>query len=124
MRKEDVPPLVDPTLYKNLFGNLLYITATKLAIMFATSFVSKFMHSPNIFYWKVTKRILIYIVGTIYYGFFYTHFENCSLLGYTNNTYANILDDRKNTLGYALDPRTNLNSWASKKQSILSISSA
>jgi len=46
--KEDVAPPVDPTLHKSLVGSLLYLTMTSPDIMFATSFVSKFMQSPNI----------------------------------------------------------------------------
>ena len=55
---------------------------------------------------------------------FYTHSENCSLPGYTDSDYAGSLDDRKSTSGYVFHLGTNLISWASKKQSIVSISSA
>ena len=56
LSKQDVAPSVDPTLYKSLVGSLLYLTATRPDIMFATSCVSTFMHSPNITHWKVAKR--------------------------------------------------------------------
>jgi len=52
---------------------------------------------------------------------FYTHFENCSLLGYIDNDYAGRLDDQKNTVGYSFHLGTNMISWTSKKQSIFSI---
>jgi len=82
------------------------------------------MQSPKISHWKVSKRILRYIFGTIDYGLFYTHSENCSLSGYTDSNYVGSLHDHKSTSSYAFHLGTNLISWASKKQSIVSISSA
>jgi hypothetical protein len=40
-------PTVDPTLYKSLVGGLLYLTATRPDIMYATILVSRFMESPK-----------------------------------------------------------------------------
>ena len=68
--------------------------------------------------------MLSYISRTINYGLFYTHSENCSLSGYTSSDYAGSLDDRKSTSGYVFHLGTNLISWASKKQLIISISLA
>jgi hypothetical protein len=48
LSKQDEGPTVDSTLYKILVGSLLYLTATRPDIMYATSFVSQFMESPNI----------------------------------------------------------------------------
>ena len=81
------------------------------------------MQSPNLTHWKVAKRILRYIVVTIDYGLFYTHFEKFSLSGYTDSDYVGSLDDRKSTSGYVFHLGTNMISWAFKKQSIFSISS-
>lgn len=69
--------------------------------MFVASFYSMFMQSPNMSHRKVEKRILRYIEGTLYYGFPYTHFEDNSLSGYTNNYYAGILHDHKRNSWYA-----------------------
>ena len=108
LSKEDVAPSVDSTLYKSLVGSLLYLTTTRPDIMFVASFVSRFMQSPKITLWKVSKMILRYIAGTIDYGLFYTHSENCSLSGYIDNDYAGSLDDRKSTSGYVFHLGTNL----------------
>jgi len=42
LRKEDVAPLVYPTLYKSLVCSLLYLTITRPDIMFEASFVSRY----------------------------------------------------------------------------------
>ena len=43
LTKEDVAPPDDPTLHKSLVNSLLYLTVTSPDIMFAASFVSRFM---------------------------------------------------------------------------------
>jgi hypothetical protein len=40
-------PTVDSTLYKSLVGNLLYLTTTRLNIIYAANLVSRFMESPK-----------------------------------------------------------------------------
>jgi hypothetical protein len=47
LRKKDEGPTVDPTLYKNLVGSLLYLIATRPDIMYAASLVSRYMESPK-----------------------------------------------------------------------------
>jgi hypothetical protein len=115
---------VDSTLYKSLVGSLLYLTATRLDIMYATSLVSRFMESPKDSHWRIEKRILRYVAGTLNFGLWYTQSDSNQLFGYTDSDFAGSLDDRKSTSGYVFQLGTNLISWASKKQPIVSISSA
>jgi hypothetical protein len=82
------------------------------------------MESPKYSHWKVGKRILRYIAGTTTYGLWYTASADSMLTGYTDSDYAGSIDDRKSTSGYAFLFGKNLISWASKKQPIVSISSA
>ena len=82
------------------------------------------MESPKDSHWKVGKRILRYVAATLGYGLWYTHTPDITLTGYTDNDFAGILDDRKITSSYAFHLSTNLISWASQKQPIVSMSSA
>ena len=61
LKKEDVGKKMDDTFYKILCGNLLYLTATRLNIMFAASLLSRFMHSLSHFHFVAIKRVLRYI---------------------------------------------------------------
>jgi transposase InsO family protein len=124
LSKNDEGPTVDSTLYKSLVGSLLYLTATRPDIMYAASLVSRFMESPKDSHWKMAKRILRYVAGTINFGLWYTKSDSNQLSGYTDSDFAGSLDDRKSTSGYVFQLGTNLISWASKKQPIVSISSA
>jgi hypothetical protein len=76
LSKQDEGSTIDSTLYKRLVGSLMYLTATRPDIMYATSFVSRFMESPKDSHWKVGKRILRYVAGTINYGLWYTTSED------------------------------------------------
>jgi hypothetical protein len=124
LSKNDEGPTVDSTLYKSLVGSLLYLTATRPDIMYAASLVSRFMESPKDSHWKMEKRILRYVAGTLNFGLWYTKSDSNQLSGYTDSDFAGILDDRKSTSGYVFQLGMNLISWASKKQPIVSISSA
>lgn len=63
--------VVDPTLFKQIIGSLMYLTATRLDLMFAVSFISRFMGSPTQQHFAAVKRIMRYLRGTMDYGVMY-----------------------------------------------------
>jgi len=124
LSKKDNGPAVDSTLYKQMVGSLMYLTATRPDLMYAVSLIYRFMESPKESHWKVRKIILRYVAGTAGYGLWYTRTSDCTLTGYTDSDFAGCTDDRKSTAGYAFHFGSSLISWASKKQPIVSLSSA
>ena len=64
LSKEDRGSKVDPTLFKRLVGSLMYLTMTRLDIMYGVSLISRFMETPKESHWKEGKRILRYVNGT------------------------------------------------------------
>jgi hypothetical protein len=92
--------------------------------MYAIGSISRFMESPKDSHWKMEKRIMRYVDGTLNFGLWYTQFVDNHLFVYTNNDFAGILDDRNSTSGYDFHLGMNLISWASKKYPIISICSA
>jgi hypothetical protein len=109
-------PTVEPTLYKILVGNLLYLTTTRPNIMYAAILVSGYMESPKDSHWKMVKQILRYVAGTLNFGLWYTQSDDNHLSGHTDSDFASNLDDRKRTSGHVFHLGTNLISWASKKK--------
>lgn len=77
------------------------------------------MESPKDSHWKTRKIILRNIVCTVQHGIFHKVSKDNSLLRYINSDFAN----HKNTSSYAFQIGTNLISWTSKKQPIITISS-
>jgi hypothetical protein len=67
---------------------------------------------------------LRYVAGTLHFGLWYTKFDSNQLSGYKDSDFAGNLDYKKNTSGHVFQLGTNLISWASKKQPIVSISFA
>ena len=47
LSKDDDGSMVDPTLFKRLVGNLMYLTAMRPEIMYGVSLISIFMESPK-----------------------------------------------------------------------------
>ena len=61
LNKEDNSKDFDPSLYKSIFGSLMYLTATRPDIMHAVSLISRFMERPKKAHWQAAKRILRYV---------------------------------------------------------------
>ena len=102
----------------------MYIATTRLNIMYGVSLISRVMISPKVSHWKARKRILKSISGTRNYGICYSRSNNFKIIGYTNSDCEECIDDRKSTLGYDFHFGSGVVSWASKKQSIFTLSSA
>lgn len=60
--------LVDPMMYKQLIGSLMYLVNTRQDICFAVSTLSQFMVEPRQLHRVAMKHVLRYLCGTIGYG--------------------------------------------------------
>ncbi|XP_057850758.1 uncharacterized mitochondrial protein AtMg00810-like [Cryptomeria japonica] len=124
LNKDDGSSLVDPRLFKRLVGSLMYLTATRPDIMYGVSLISRFMESPKDSHLQIGKRILRYVCGTKNYGILYSAVDDFKLIGYMDSDCAGSIDDRKSTSGYAFHFGSDVVSWASKKQPIVTLSLA
>ncbi|XP_057864409.2 secreted RxLR effector protein 161-like [Cryptomeria japonica] len=124
LSREDNEMDFDTTIFRKLVGSLMYLTATRPDIMYGVSLISRFMDSPKNSHWQAGKRILRYIAGTLDYGILYSITNDFQLIGYTDSDFAGNIVDRKSTSGYAFHLGTGIVAWASKKQPIVTISSA
>ena len=116
-------PLVDETLFKQLAGNLIYLTATRPDINFAVSYISGFMSAPKADHWIAAKHVLHYVRGTPDYGLLYTQSSDPTLGGYTDSHWAGSVDDRKSIAGYVFSLGSGAVTWTSKKQQAVALSS-
>ncbi|KAL0323926.1 UNVERIFIED_CONTAM: Retrovirus-related Pol polyprotein from transposon TNT 1-94 [Sesamum calycinum] len=123
-QKEDGSQKVDGSMYRSLIGSLLYLTATRPDIMFATSLLSRFMQSPSQVHYAAAKRILRYLRGTKDFGIWYKSTNDAKLVGYTDSDWAGSVDDMKSTSGYTFSLGSGIFTWASKKQATVAQSSA
>ncbi|GFS34572.1 hypothetical protein Acr_00g0034750 [Actinidia rufa] len=91
--------LPDPSIYQRLVGRLIYLTNTRPDLTFAVSIVSQFMHSPRTSHLDAVYHIL-----------------RCRLCGSKS--------DKRSTSGFCTFHGSHLISWKSKKQAVVSRSSA
>ena len=124
LNKDHEGKKVDGTLYKQIVGSLMYLTATRPDIMYSVSLISRYMENPTEMHLLATKRILRYLQGTKEFGLFYKKGEKSDLIGFTDSDYAGDQDDRKSTSGYVFILGSGAVSWSSKKQSIVTLSTA
>lgn len=114
----------DPTLYRSLAGALQYLTFTRPDISYAVQQICLYMHAPRQPHFNALKRIIRYIQGTVDYGIHLSSTPVTSLIAYTDADWGGCSDTRRSTSGYCVFLGDNLVSWSSKRQAVLSRSSA
>jgi hypothetical protein len=81
------------------------------------------MQTPHEIHWKVAKRILHYVCGTIQFGIHYSSKGTPLLVGFTESDWVDDPDDGKSTAGYVFSLGLGPVTWACKKQQAISLSS-
>lgn len=121
--KNDEGEPADETLFKQLVGSLMYITAIRPDIQFVVSFISRFMTKPTELHFVAAKRVLRYIQGTLDYGTRYKKGGKGKMEIFTDSDFGGDLIDRKSTSGNVILWDGSVVSWSSKKQRIVALSS-
>lgn len=100
LNKDNGGKKIKDTLYKEIVGSLMYLTATRPNIMHVVSVISRYMECPTEIHLLAAKRIFRYLQGTKECGLFYKKGEKSYLFGFTNSDCAGDSDERKSTSGY------------------------
>ena len=109
--------------YQRLVGRLIYLSHTRPDIAYAVSVVSRFMHNPSKQHMDAVVRILRYLKSAPGKGLLFSKHGNTDILGYSDSDWAG-KGDRRSTSGYLTFVGGNLVTWKSKKQKVVSLSSA
>ncbi|GJR30630.1 ribonuclease H-like domain-containing protein [Tanacetum coccineum] len=104
--------------------SLQYLTFTRPDISYAVQQVCLYMHDPREPHFSALKRILHYVRGTLDYGLQLFSSSNTDLVAYSDVDWAGCPTTRCSTFGYYVFLGNNLLSWSSKRQPMLSHSSA
>jgi hypothetical protein len=124
LKADDGDPLENPERYRRVVGRLNYLTITRPDIAFPVSVVSQFMSSPRTAHWDAVCHILKYLKGAPGYGMKYQNHGHHTVEGFTDADYDGDPTSRRSTTGYCVFVGGNLVSWRSKKQNVVSRSSA
>jgi hypothetical protein len=117
-------PVADPTAYRSLAGALQYLTFTRPDLTYAVQQICLHMHDPRESHLAALKRLLRYVRGTVDLGLVLHRSSSAELVVYTDADWAGCPDTRRSTSGYAVFLGGNLVSWSSKRQPVVSRSSA
>ena len=109
--------------YREAIGSLMYVTVTTHPdISFAVSTLSQFLDNPGHIHWEAVKCIFRYLAGTKTHMLIYGN-KHHNLTGYTDTNGASQMH-RHAISGYTFFIDSGAVSWASKKQELITLSTA
>ncbi|KAJ9540465.1 hypothetical protein OSB04_026971 [Centaurea solstitialis] len=115
---------VDQKVYRAIIGSLMYLTASRPDIMFATCVCARYQANPKESHLQAVKQILKYLKGTPNLGLWYPKDSSFELKAFTDADHAGCKLNRKSTSGSCQFLGDKLVSWSSKKQNCVSLSTA
>ena len=116
--------LDNPTLYRKFVGKLLYLTVSRPDISYVVHLLSQFVHAPRIPHLTAIQRVLRYLKGTAFQGIFYPANSSLQLEAYCDSDWGSCFDTSRSTTGMCLLLGSSLVNWFSRKQSVVSKSTA
>ncbi|GJS48132.1 retrovirus-related pol polyprotein from transposon TNT 1-94 [Tanacetum coccineum] len=114
----------DQTTYRRMIGGLMYLTASRPDIAFATFVCARYQARPTVKHLKEVKRIFRYLRQSYNMGLWYPKDSGFELIAYSDADHAGCKDDYKSTSGGLQFLGGKLVSWSSKKQDCTAMSTA
>lgn len=112
------------TFYRSIVGALRYLKLTCPDLSYAVQQAFLHMHDPHDEHWTFVKRILRYVRGTAHKGLQLRRSTSPTLVAYSDAAWAGCPYTRRSTSGFCVFFGDSLVSWSSKRQAIVSRSSA
>ncbi|KAL7603159.1 hypothetical protein Lser_V15G19677 [Lactuca serriola] len=114
----------DHKTYRGIISSLMYLTASRPEIVFATGVCARYQADPKASHLTAVKQILRYLKGSKSLGLWYPTGNDFSLQAFTDADHAGCKLDRKSTSGGCQFLGECLVSWSLRKQSCVSLSTA
>ncbi|XP_071712856.1 uncharacterized mitochondrial protein AtMg00810-like [Rutidosis leptorrhynchoides] len=90
---------VDPSYYHAIIGSLMYLTALRPNIMFATCLCARYHVNPNTIHLTAAKLILCYLLHAPNLGIWYSNDQKFDLVAYNDSDYADCKINNKSISG-------------------------
>jgi histone deacetylase 1/2 len=113
----------DNTQFRSIVGALQYLTLTCPDLSFSVNKVCQYLHTPTTEHLIATKCILRYVKDTLKLGITFIQSSSTFLSASSDADWADCLDDRCSSGGFAIFVGPNLVSWSTRKQATVSRSS-
>ncbi|KAJ0578087.1 putative RNA-directed DNA polymerase [Helianthus annuus] len=110
--------------FQKLIGKLIYLSLTRPDISYAVQFLSQFMHKPCQSHLDIALRLLRYLKQSPGKGVMFRKTDNFDISGYVDSDWGKCTVTRKSVTGFGIFLGDTLVSWKSKKQGIVSRSTA
>nr|GEX99013.1 uncharacterized mitochondrial protein AtMg00810-like [Tanacetum cinerariifolium] len=114
---------VDVHIYRSMIGSLMYLTSSRLDIMFAVCACAPFQVTPKVSHLQAVKRIFRYLKGKPHFGLWYPKDSPFNVVAYSDSDYTGARFDRKSTTGGCQFLGCRLISWQCNKQTVVATSS-
>jgi len=113
--------------YPSEVGSLMYaMVCTRLDIVHAVGFLSKYMSKLGKEHWTIVKRVFMYLHGTASYGLCYQGRSGLDKVMdihvFVDANWVGDLDRRRSTSGYVFNLFGGVISWMRKIQVVLALS--
>ena len=105
----------NPSLYKRLVGNLVYLTITHPGISYVVHQVSQYLFTPQSTHYATVLRILRYLKGTLFHDLFYSAQSPLVLRAFYDADWVGDPTNQRSTTSYCFFLDSSLISWRSKK---------
>lgn len=115
---------VDASRYRRLVGRLLYLQATRPDIAYSVNILSQFVTDPRHEHMEAATRVLRYLKSTPGQGILLPKTGGLNLVAYCDSDWLGCNFTRRSRTGYVLLLGGAPISWKTKKQSVVSQSSA
>nr|GEY51307.1 putative RNA-directed DNA polymerase [Tanacetum cinerariifolium] len=110
--------------YQRMVRKLIYLSHTRPNIAYDVGVVCQYMHQPQVDHMHAVLRIVRYLMGTISHGVLFKTNGHLNIQIFTDADWAGDKGNRRSTSGYFSLVGGNLVTWKSKKQKVVSLSSA
>ncbi|XP_074314341.1 secreted RxLR effector protein 161-like [Silene latifolia] len=116
--------LPHPDTYRQLVGKLIYLTISRPDIAFSVQLLSQFLQSPTSDHMQAARRVLRYLKSAPHQGVLFASTSAAQLTAYCDSDWASCPFSRRSTTRFCIMLGDSPISWKSKKQTVVSRSSA
>ncbi|KAG7551787.1 Reverse transcriptase RNA-dependent DNA polymerase [Arabidopsis thaliana x Arabidopsis arenosa] len=113
-----------PDEYRRLVGRLIYLLTTRPELCYSVHILSMFMQTPRVDHWDAALRVVRYLKGSPGRGVLLTSEPDLTLTAYCDSDFSSCSTSRRSLSGYVMFLGGSPISWKTKKQQVVSHSSA